>query len=426
MYTRSEFDEYLAAKEAEEDLVDIAHPEEEIEPIVTAKPGKRGSGKLAVVIGHTRSAPGAWGVSPISQNEYPFNRAFAEGELVVAAAKRGVQLGIFFRDGIGIEGAYRKVNGFAPDAAFELHFNALSSQSTGTETLYGARNNSSRDLARSIQRQMVATFALRDRGLLFRAPGSGQRGALSVNSADCPSALLEPFFGSNPSDSWIGSARQSQYADAIVGSFLSFCGLGSIDNLADDTDPGFDPDIDYTAEDIELINYGDVRDCDEEWRPKATPVAHWTSVAFNTDEALRFLHACMTSNPRVRYGYGKKIRPGEVPGRDFTAVDCSGLVRELVRRSTNLGTRFPDGSVVQHEWVRSRHFRPVDRDDAMSRDDEVRIAFLSPRDSTNGIGHVALVHNGQTLESHGGVGPNRRPWTVRGWQAKSYVYLFSN
>ena len=53
----------------------------------------------------------------------------------------------------------------------------------------------------------------------------------------------------------------------------------------------------------------------------------------------------------------------------------------------------------------------------------MRIAFLAPQDAPSRIGHVVLVHNGKTLESHGGVGPNARPWTGTGWQAKASVYL---
>lgn len=142
-------------------------------------------------------------------------------------------------------------------------------------------------------------------------------------------------------------------------------------------------------------------------------------------QAAAFLKACMTSNPRVGYGLGAKCRPGAVPGRDFTRIDCSGFVREAMRRSTNLGSRFPDGSVVQHDWVKANRFERVDRGQAALADGAVRIAFLSPSDSPQRIGHVVLLHGGKTLESHGGVGPDSRPWTGTGWQAKATVYLLS-
>ena len=59
-------------------------------------------------------------------------------------------------------------------------------------------------------------------------------------------------------------------------------------------------------------------------------------------------------------------------------------------------------------------------------DGKIRIVFLRPQDTSSRIGHVALVHNGKTLESHGGVGPNSRAWTNTGWQAKAFVYILRN
>lgn len=156
---------------------------------------------------------------------------------------------------------------------------------------------------------------------------------------------------------------------------------------------------------------------------EAAPGGAPTVVEIDIAKAQTFLKACMASNPRVRYGLGKKARPGGIPGRDFTAIDCSGFVREAIRRSTNLGSRFPDGSVVQHDWVKANRFERVDRGQAALADGAVRIAFLSPGDSPSGIGHVVLLHGGRTLESHGGVGPDTRSWTGASWQAKSSVYL---
>jgi hypothetical protein len=147
------------------------------------------------------------------------------------------------------------------------------------------------------------------------------------------------------------------------------------------------------------------------------------TVDFAIDKALTFLEECENSRPRVTYGLGKKIKPGQVPGRDFTQVDCSGFAREAVRRSTNLGSGFPDGSVVQHDWVRKKGFAPDTVASGSAQDSAVRIAFLSPHATSSGIGHVVLIYNGRTLESHGGVGPDSRPWTGGSWQAKTSVFV---
>jgi hypothetical protein len=122
-------------------------------------------------------------------------------------------------------------------------------------------------------------------------------------------------------------------------------------------------------------------------------------------------------------GLGAKLAFGATQGRDFQAIDCSGFVRKTIRRSTTLGSRFPDGSVIQHGWVKTHDLAPVDRSSGSTLDGAVRIAFLDPSDSPEKIGHVVLLYNGKTLESHGGDGPDGRPWNVQGWQIHAHVYM---
>lgn len=143
--------------------------------------------------------------------------------------------------------------------------------------------------------------------------------------------------------------------------------------------------------------------------------------------ARSFLNSCMNSSPRVKYGLGAKISPHDaVPGAGFTKVDCSGFVRETVWRATTPHFNFPDGSVVQHDWIRDKGYERGTRANAFLQDGKTRIVFLRPQDSPSHIGHVALVHNAKTIESHGGVGPNTRDWTNTGWQAKAFVYILTN
>lgn len=150
------------------------------------------------------------------------------------------------------------------------------------------------------------------------------------------------------------------------------------------------------------------------------------SVGFDVMRAKAFLDACMTSNPRVTYGLGKKVPFFQArPSKDFTQVDCSGFVREAIRLSTTPKVAFPDGSVVQHDWVKAHGFTKSTIAAAGQNDDLVRIAFLRPQDSPSNIGHVVLVSRGKTMESHGGVGPNSRAWTGQGWQAKAIVYVLA-
>ena len=147
-------------------------------------------------------------------------------------------------------------------------------------------------------------------------------------------------------------------------------------------------------------------------------------LTLDMNKARGFLQACETSQPRVRYGLGKKVPSlGAVPGRDFTQVDCSGFVREALRLATTPPIAFPDGSVNQHDWIRAQGFAKSTVAAAIQSDGLVRIAFLRPQDTPSHIGHVVLIAGGKTLESHGGVGPDSRAWTGTNWQASTFVYV---
>jgi hypothetical protein len=147
----------------------------------------------------------------------------------------------------------------------------------------------------------------------------------------------------------------------------------------------------------------------------------------DVNQVLAFLNACTGSQPRVGYGLGAKIandtsQPGAPAPPGFVAVDCSGFVRAALRRSTTPKTTIPDGSVVQHDWIRTQGFAPGAVADGDLLDGVLRIAFLSPSDSPEHVGHVVLLFDGRTIESHGGKGPDRRVWNTLPWRTKTQVY----
>jgi cell wall-associated NlpC family hydrolase len=111
--------------------------------------------------------------------------------------------------------------------------------------------------------------------------------------------------------------------------------------------------------------------------PTGAPLA-----SFDIARVQSFLDACRNANPRVTYGLGAKVPfHGAVPGRDFTQIDCSGFVREAIRLASNPSIPFPDGSVVQHDWVRAHGFERSSATAGSSTDGAVRIAFLRPQDT---------------------------------------------
>lgn len=151
----------------------------------------------------------------------------------------------------------------------------------------------------------------------------------------------------------------------------------------------------------------------------------WPTIEFSALRASGFMRQCKG----IAYGYGSKAPfHGAVPHKDFTSIDCSGFVREMLWVATPADKRIDivDGSFNQHRQIREAGFKVSSPDSAKARDGVLRIAFLNPEDGTNGVGHVALVLNGQTYESCGGFGVCRRTWTGKRWQAKCHVYVLDN
>ena len=148
----------------------------------------------------------------------------------------------------------------------------------------------------------------------------------------------------------------------------------------------------------------------------------WPHLSINVATLAALIAACRSAG--VGYGLGSKAPTlSAVPGRDFHAIDCSGFVRWSLYQAAGHCT-LPDGSVVQHDWIEAHGFKKSDVASAELHDGAVRIAFLSPADG-GGIGHVVLIVNGQTVESHGHYGPDRRFWTGDAWQGKCAVYVLA-
>jgi hypothetical protein len=198
-------------------------------------------------------------------------------------------------------------------------------------------------------------------------------------------------------------------------------GASAEDDMARD-DPAAPPGK-VTAADRDLANYG--AGGPQTFAAAAAATLAAATLPIDWTKVAAFLAACESSHPRVTYGLGKKV-PSDTaaPGKDFTHVDCSGFVRAAIRRSTSpKAAAFPDGSVTQHDWVKAHGFPAGKVADGKLADGKVRIAFLDPHATKSGIGHVVLIHNGKTAESHGGVGPDSRSFDGSGWQAKTSLYL---
>lgn len=197
----------------------------ELEAAADADARESAGNGLAIVVGHTRSSPGAEGKAPplpsspnAARYEYTWNSELAE-MIKQKAEASGIRCNVFFRDNGGITGAYARVRQWRPEATVELHFNAFNKQARGTETLFA--HPKSRAWAQTLQKEFVTLYnrtGRLDRGL--KDQSAGGRGHLSLIQIQ-PSALIEPFFGDEPSDAQLGEQSKRQLADAIIAAFTS-------------------------------------------------------------------------------------------------------------------------------------------------------------------------------------------------------------
>ena len=208
----------LNSSEEYEDALDILHPEDKIELDSTQIKSLNfeSSSKMAIVVGHTNRSPGAKGIEPIGMNEYFWNKQLAD-YIQSIANENEIDCKVFFRDGIGISGAYKQVEKWSPDTCIELHFNAFNQTVKGTETLYGVYSKS-KTFAQTIQTNMVNLFnreGIDKRGIKLRKVG--ERGGKSVNSLkNIPSCLIEPYFGDEPSEAVLALNHINDLANSIV------------------------------------------------------------------------------------------------------------------------------------------------------------------------------------------------------------------
>jgi hypothetical protein len=112
----------------------------------------------------------------------------------------------------------------------------------------------------------------------------------------------------------------------------------------------------------------------------------------------------------IKYKLGAKPGLNTKP-EDIKSSDCSGFVRYLLYNATNGHMNFGGGgggTWWQNKWCVDQGLDIVDYSTAANSDSHLRVAFI--HGGGGKIGHVWLILNGLTIESHGGKGANRRDW----------------
>ena len=105
---------------------------------------------------------------------------------------------------------YETANDWGADLFVSIHCNAFNGVANGAEVLTYPDDTEGHKLAACIQRQLVETFALTDRGVK-------DRDNLAVlNGTDMPAVLVEMAFIDNPDDAILLRDRQDDFARAIA------------------------------------------------------------------------------------------------------------------------------------------------------------------------------------------------------------------
>lgn len=175
----------------------------------------------ALIVGHTRKAPGAVSVGGVS--EYDFNSKLAldvvtevERMTFDKAKKQSVVTRLVYRDEPNdYWGLPKKVNATGARFAISLHFNAARSKhATGTEVLYWHRSLQGRALATMLLDELLHALDLPQRGIKGRTI-AGRGGRLLAKTA-MPCVIAEPFFGSNVIDWNTATANRDRLVEAYA------------------------------------------------------------------------------------------------------------------------------------------------------------------------------------------------------------------
>ena len=170
---------------------------------------------LGVIVGHTKNAQGAeltYGGKRMT--EYEYNSQIAQKMVVNSSKYPRLKVTVFYRDDIGIAGAYANARKAGCDCVIELHFNAFNKEVKGTETLCTPDANDVA-FANVVHKAMCELFQRVGASRGVRVIGRSVRGAPNVYAfPEGVNCLVEPFFGD--SEGQLGVSKSEDYANVLL------------------------------------------------------------------------------------------------------------------------------------------------------------------------------------------------------------------
>lgn len=194
--------------------------------------------KLAVIVGHTKSAQGANNYKGVS--EYVWNGKVAT-LMAANAPSFGIEVKVFYRDVGGVSAAAKAAKAWGANASLELHFNAAGAVAYGCECLVLKGDVVSAKLADKLTDGLAKKYSLRERRITELLPTgydgdgvyeleSGARGYSNLAAVKAAGInvrlLLEPcFMDTKNSESQRIIDDQEGYAKFLLGFFAAEAGV---------------------------------------------------------------------------------------------------------------------------------------------------------------------------------------------------------
>jgi len=178
--------------------------------------------KLAIVVGHRKSAQGATAVDGVQ--EWSWNRPLAD-QIAAGATALGHDVRVFYRpDRSGYSKAMgelvSEVNAYAPDLVLSLHFDSSTDTSfRGASALHWPGSKAGRMWAVQLSAAVARAAGIRSRGAIAQVESWAGSPLYILRDTVAPAVIIESHFGSNAADHVKATAARDSgdLARAIVG-----------------------------------------------------------------------------------------------------------------------------------------------------------------------------------------------------------------
>lgn len=169
--------------------------------------------KVAIIVGHRSKRKGAFS-EHLQTTEYDYFKCVASflGDIADIYYRPNTP---FVSEAYRIKQLANEVNRNQYEIVLSLHFNAFSDQkANGVTALHYITNRETKEFCKQFVNSVTANFGIKKRPLIA-IQSKSQRGGTLILSINSPTIILEPFFGTNFSDSMAFYCAHKRFADLL-------------------------------------------------------------------------------------------------------------------------------------------------------------------------------------------------------------------